>query len=258
MLFAVDVGNTNVTLVVFDGEEIKADWRLPADPARTADEYADLILDLLNKASIPPSELTGFALCSVVPPAVDALTSFARRTLNIADPYVLTADVDLDIIINYEPKSDLGPDRIANALAAYKLYGGPVIAIDLGTATTLDAIDANGVYLGGAIAPGLEVSYDALVAKTARIPRTALTAPAKAIGSTTAECLQSGLILGCAAQVDGLVARFEEEMSGKAYVVATGGLAGLIAGSSRAIREVNPQLTLQGIRFAYERNKGTG
>jgi len=253
MLLAIDVGNTNVTFAVYDGNRLVADWRVSADSRRTSDEYAVLIAGLAQQESLSLSQLTDFALCSVIPRAIDPLLGFARKRLGISDPFLLSPEIDLGITVHYQPPTDVGADRLANAVAAHALYSGPVVVVDMGTATTFDAIAENGDYLGGAISPGMEVSLEALVSKAAQLRRVRLTPPPAAVGTTTVASLQSGMIYGYAGQVDGIVAKFQEEMGGNAYVVATGGLAELVAPHSRCIREVNPTLTLEGLRLAYAR-----
>ena len=258
MLLAIDAGNTYITFAVYDGDRLAADWRVNSDARRTADEYAVLIAGLAERASLSLSQLTTVSIGSVVPRAVAALVEFSRRYLGVEDPFLLTPEVDLGIRICYEPRTDVGADRIANAVAAHALYSGPVIVVDLGTAITFDAVGENGDYLGGAIAPGVEVSLEALISHAAQLRRVALVAPPKAIGTTTVTSVQSGMIYGFAGQVDGVVLRLQEEMGGGAHVVATGGLAELIAPHSRSIREVHPTLTLEGLRLAYERCRGKG
>lgn len=255
MLLAVDVGNTNITFGVYDGEKLIADWRISSDVKRTSDEYAIIIKGLLDNTSLSVAQLDGFALCSVIPRTIAPLLEFAKKYLKIKKPFLLTPEADLGIQINYEPKTDVGADRLANAVAAHALYKGSVIVVDLGTATTFDAISANGDYLGGAIAPGIEISIEALVAKAAQLRRVQFVTPPNAIGSTTVTSLQSGVVYGFAGQVDRIVEQFQEELGGNARVVATGGLAELIAPHSRAIQEINLMITLEGLRLAYERSR---
>ncbi len=253
MLLAIDVGNTNTTFAVFLGDRLKGDWRLSTDRRRTGDEYAALLYPLLAEKQIEFSTLTGIAISSVVPAAVDALTRFGKKHLKIALPFVLTPLVDFGVDVTYNPVTDVGADRLANAIAAHAKYGGKVIVVDFGTATTLDAVSESGDYLGGAIAPGIQISLDALVAKAARLTGVELTAPDTAIGTSTTTSVRSGLLFGTAGQVDALVDRFQQEMGGGARVIATGGLAEVIAPHSRTIETCDEMLTLDGIRLIYER-----
>jgi type III pantothenate kinase len=254
MLLAIDVGNTNTAFAVFVGDKLRGDWRLMTEPRRTGDEYAAILHPLLAGRATEFSGLTAVAICSVVPAAVDPLVRFAKRHLKVASPFVLSPHADFGVKVHYHPVTDVGADRIANAVAAHAKYGGKAIVVDFGTATTLDAVSEEGDYLGGAIAPGMQISLDALIAKAARLTGVELVAPEKAIGASTTASLQSGVIFGVAGQVDALVERFQEEMGGGAKVIATGGLAEVIAPVSRTIESCDYLLTLEGIRLIYERS----
>jgi type III pantothenate kinase len=256
MLLTIDVGNTNITFAVFDGCEIRADWRIGTVARRTGDEYAALLLVLFGERGLSFADINGVAISSVVPATVDSLVRFSKKHLKVDSPLVLGSEIDPDMKINYEPKSDVGADRIANAIAAHAKYGGKVIVVDFGTATTLDAVSADGEYLGGAIAPGIQISLEALFSRAARLTGVQIAAPEKAIGTTTTGSLQSGIVFGFAGQVDALVDRFQDEMGGDAKVVATGGLAEIIAEYSRTIECCDEMLTLEGLRLIYEKMRG--
>lgn len=256
MLLAIDVGNTNITFAVFDGEQVKADWRIGTVVRRTGDEYAALLISLLSEHGLRLAEIDGVIISSVVPAAVDALSRFSRKHLGIESPMVLSAEMDLGIKVNYHPARDVGADRIANAIAAHAKYGGKVIVVDLGTGTTLDAVSDDGEYLGGAIAPGIQISLEALFTRAAKLTGVQMIAPDKAIGDTTASSLQSGIIFGFAGMVDALVDKFQSEMGGGAKVIATGGLADVIADHSRTIECCDELLTLDGLRLIYSRASG--
>ncbi len=256
MLLAIDVGNTNVTFAVFDGDTIAADWRINTDARRTGDEYAALLHALLDERGLSLAQVDAVVISSVVPAAVDALVRFSRKHLSIASPLVLTPDMDLSVKVNYLPVTDVGADRVANAVAAHAKYGGKLIVVDLGTGTTLDAVSEDGEYMGGAIAPGIQISLEALFAKAARLRGVELVAPPRAIGNTTARSLQSGIIFGFAGMVDALVDRFQDEMGGGAKVIATGGLADIIAEHSRTIDICDELLTLEGLKLIYEHIHG--
>ena len=251
MLLAIDVGNTNITIGVYRGDSLAADWRIRTQLGRTADEYGMLLRELFEYSDLHFADVRGIAISNVVPPIMAELDSACRRYLKI-EPFVVNPTDDLGIEIRYTPRSDVGADRIVNAVATYTLYGGPSVVVDFGTATTYDAISAAGEYLGGAIAPGIGISMEALFRSAARLPRIDLVRPPTAIGTTTETSMQSA-VFGFAGQVDAMVARFKTELGGDAKVIATGGLAELIASESRSIQIVNPMLTLEGLRLLFER-----
>ena len=253
MLLAVDIGNTNVSLGLYDGERLAASWRLATRIDKTADEFGVELVQLMRLQEIEPSTVTGIVVASVVPSLNPAFQEAVRRYLG-HEALVVGPGVKTGVRIRYDNPKDVGSDRVANALATYRRYGGPAIVIDFGTAVTYDAIDADGYYLGGAIAPGIQVSLDALIAHTARLPRVEPVAPAQAIGANTVAAIQSGLLWGTVGQVEGMVARFRRELGGTARVVATGGHAELVAGLTQVIEVVDPLLTLEGLRLIHAQN----
>jgi len=253
VLLAVDVGNTNVTFGLFDGERLAADWRVTSHRDRTADEMAVELRDLFALKGLDIGLVTGVVVSSVVPNLNPALIEASRRYLK-CEPVMVGPGVKTGVKVRYESPRDVGADRIANALAAYTKYGGPIVVIDFGTAVTYDAISAEGDYLGGAIAPGVEISLEALVSHTAMLRRVEPVAPDSVIGRNTVASIQSGLVWGFVAQVEGMVARMVGELGGKARVIATGGQAALVAGLTHVIEETDPLLTLEGLRLIYLQN----
>jgi type III pantothenate kinase len=252
MLLTVDIGNTNIVAGVFDGDVLRTTWRLSTDTRRMPDEYSVVLRSLFEIARIDSHEISGVAICSVVPTAQSMLADAIRAMWGI-EPLLLTTDLDLGIEIRYSPVTSVGADRLANALAAVQFYGAPAVIVDFGTATTFDAISADGAYIGGAIAPGLEVSEEALVVHTAKLPRVPLIPPEVAIGRNTTESLQAGLLYGYGGLVDGLVERFVHDLGPNTHVIATGGLAEIVKPCTRTITVVDPGLTLQGLRLLYTR-----
>ncbi len=256
MLLAIDVGNTNIVLGAYRGSgqeaELFGDWRIRTDRDRTTDEHGMLVKDLLGHRGIELSDIHHVAISSVVPTMNETLADLSRRYLD-TDAFFVNSTVDTGISIHYQPASDVGADRICNAVGAFTRYGGPAIVVDFGTATTFDAIAGNGDYLGGAIIPGIGISMDALFRQAARLYRVELTPPPHAIGKNTVHAMQSGLVFGYAGQTDAMVERFRAELGGTARVIATGGLAELIAAESRTIELVDQLVTLDGLRLLFER-----
>src|SRR5947209_1742422 len=257
MLLAVDVGNTNVTLALFDGERLAADWRLTSRHEWTADEVAVELRQLFELRGFELGIVTGVVISSVVPTINPALVEASRRYLK-CEPVMVGPGVKTSVRIRYDNPKDVGADRIANALAAYSKYGGPIVVIDFGTAVTYDAINAEGDYLGGAIAPGVEISLDALVSHTAMLRRVEPVAPDSVIGRNTVASIQSGLVWGFVAQVEGMVKRMVDELGGQARVIATGGQASLVADLTHVIEVTDPLLTLEGLRLIYAQNSDGG
>lgn len=254
MLLAVDIGNTNTILGVFDDAKLKATWRIATGVHRMADEYASLILNLFDRQGVVISDIKDAVLCSVVPPLVGVFEEVCQRYLKVS-PLVVEAGVKTGVQICMDNPREVGADRIVNAVAAHQLYGGPVIVIDLGTATTFDAVSAEGDYLGGAIAPGIAIATEALFTRTAVLPRMELTHPKQAIGRNTVAAMQSGIVFGYAGLIEGIVNRIQQELTSTAKVVATGGYADLLAQETPLIEVVNHDLTLIGLRLIHEMNK---
>lgn len=254
LLLAIDIGNTNVSFGAFEGVELRASWRISTNRHRMADEYRLLVGELLRSDGWTLGSVGAVVIASVVPPVLSELSdAFAREDIDVV---VLTAAPDFGLAVRYEPPESVGADRLANVIAVQERFGQPAIIVDLGTATTLDVLDSKGAYVGGAIAPGIETSIEGLFNNAFALPRLQLRAPNKAIGQTTMESIRSGTVLGWAALVDGLVDRFVAEMDGRPVVVATGGLAPLIAPHCSRVQHTDIDLTLQGLRLAYERVGG--
>jgi type III pantothenate kinase len=254
MLLTIDIGNTNVNIGVFDGSKLKGTWKIATGVHRMPDEYASLLLNLFDRQGINTSQIKGAILCSVVPPLVGVFEEVCRRYLKVL-PLVVESGVKTGVRICLDNPREVGADRVVNAVAAHQMYGGSVIVIDLGTATTFDAVSEEGDYLGGAIAPGIAIATEALFTRTAALPRVELTHPKRAVGRNTVEAMQSGIVFGYAGLIEGIVARIQQEMVGKAKVVATGGYAELLARETPVIEVVSPDLTLIGLRLIYEMNK---
>ena len=254
MLLAIDIGNTNVKIGIFDGDELKATWNLATGIHRTSDEYGALMLGLMERKRVSPSKITGVALCSVVPPLLPAFMELCRKYLN-TKPLVVEAGVKTGMRIRLDNPREVGSDRVVAAVAAQNLYGKPLIVIDLGTATTFDVVSQEGDYLGGAIAPGIVIATEALYTRTAALPRIRLSSPEQAIGKNTISAMQSGIIFGYIALIEGMIRRIEQELGVKAKVIATGGEAQLLVHEIPAIEIVDPDLTLVGLRLIYEMNK---
>jgi len=254
MLLAIDIGNTDTTLGVFEGEELHATWHMATVIHRMADEYATLLLNLLHHQGLDKSDIKEAALCSVVPPLIATFEELFQRYFHIS-PLVVGAGVKTGVCIRMDNPREVGADRIVNAAAAHHLYGGPIIITDLGTATTFDVVSKEGDYLGGAIAPGITTAAEALSIRTAMLPQVELVHPKQVIGTSTIAAIQSGLVFGYVGLVEGMVARIQQELREKTKVVATGGYAELIAKETKVIDVVNPNLTLIGLRLIYLMNK---
>lgn len=254
MLIAIDVGNTQTVMGLFQGEELVDSWRLSTVSDRTADEYRLYLAGLLRQDGYRLEDVDGVALSSVVPVAKAAMIQVAEEMIQ-GDLVVVGPGVRTGMPINIDNPREVGADRVVNSVAAKHKYGTPVVAVDFGTSTNMDVVDASGAYIGGAIAPGLEVSQDALIHATAALRRVDLMSPRAAIGKNTVEAIQSGLLYGHAGLVDGLVDRIIAEVGGAPAVVATGGLASTIVPHCRSVSIVDTTLTLDGLRLVYEMNQ---
>lgn len=254
MLLALDVGNTNTVAGLFRGAELLHHWRLPTQREATADGLAVQLLGLLSYHGLSGEDVAGMAVACVVPPLLTAVEQMSRRYFGCT-PLIVGPGIETGIDVRYENPREVGADRVVNAVAAYAAYGGPAIVVDFGTATTFDAISAGGEYLGGAIAPGIGISLAALFREAAMLPRIELARPNGAIGRNTVASIQAGAVFGFAGQVDALVRRIRAELGGRAFAVATGGLAPLIAAECETVDAVDPLLTLTGLRLIYERNE---
>jgi type III pantothenate kinase len=253
MLLTIDVGNTNTVLGVFDRDSLVVHWRLTTRREQTADEYGVLVRNLFSTSGLEPGQIDAVALASVVPPLTPVLVALSRQYLG-QDPLVVGPGVRTGMPILYEPPGDVGADRIVNGVAAFAAFGGPVVVLDFGTATTLDVISRRGEYAGGVICPGIGISADALFQRAARLPRVDVRHPGRVVGRSTVASMQSGLYFGYAAMCEGLIARVRTELGEPVRVVATGGLAQSLAPEIPSIEAVDPVLTLTGLRLVWERN----
>lgn len=254
MLLVIDIGNTTISIGVYDGEKLKVSLRVATVLHRLPDEYASLLLQLLGINGIDPKSIDKVALCSVVPPLTGTFEDMCRRYFK-AEPLTVGAGVKTGVRIRMDNPLEVGADRIVNAAAAFHLYKTSCIVVDLGTATTFDTVSATGDYLGGAIAPGLATAAEALTSRTSMLPRIELHRPEKAIGTSTVKAMQSGLVFGYVSLVEGIVSRIQAELPVAAKVIATGGYAELLAAESRIFNVVDPELTLYGLRLIYLMNR---
>lgn len=247
MLLAIDVGNTNSVFAVFDGETLKAKWRFSTDANRTADEFAALLLPLYEEVGLAFEDVTSVCVASVVPQTVFALKTFSKEYLKQKPKIIGEAKLDLDIQIKIDRPQDLGADRLLNAIAAKAHYDGAMIIVDFGTATTFDVINDKGDYVGGVIAPGINLSLDALQTAAAKLPEVAIVKPVKVTGTSTVTAMQSGIYWGYIGLIEGIVAKLQSEHPGNVRVIATGGLAPLFAQGTDVIETVDEDLTLKGV-----------
>jgi type III pantothenate kinase len=254
VLLAIDVGNTNTALGVFEGEVLREHWRVETSHTRTADEYGIQLLQLFASRGLAPARVKAVAVSSVVPPLAATLTRTSERYLG-ATPLFVGPGVKTGMPILYENPREVGADRIVNAIAAYARWACGLVVVDFGTATTFDAVSPKGEYLGGAICPGVTISMDALFRHASKLPRVEFARPPQVVGRNTVASIQSGLVYGYVGLVDGICARMHDELGFDVKVVATGGLAPLVAGLSKSIEEVDEHLTLTGLRLVWERNR---
>jgi len=250
VLLTVDVGNTQTVLGLFDGPELFESYRIKTDPRVTADELALMFRGLLAGHPAPD----GVAVCSTVPAVLDQLRGMFDRYFTDVPTVVVGPGVRTGVPLLYDNPREVGPDRVVNTLAAYALHGGPAVVVDFGTSTNFDVVSPRGEFLGGALAPGIEISVDALAARAARLFKVELVEPRSVIGKTTAEALQSGLLYGFAGQVDGMVRRITAELGERPVVIATGGLSHLMFGVCETLDHHEPDLTLVGLRLVFEKN----
>ena len=258
MLLAIDIGNTNIVLGVFEDDRLRVSWRLATLRDRTADELGVWVAQLFQHSHLDVSRVGGIAISSVVPPLTRTARAMVDRYFSVK-PLVVDGDTKTGMPVLYDNPSEVGADRIVNGVGAYERYGRaparPVIVVDFGTATTFDVISAKGEYLGGVICPGIQISADALFQRAARLPRIDVRKPTRVIGRTTVGSMESGLFYGHVGLVEGLVRRIRGELGSSAVSVATGGLADVIAPETTMIEAVDPELTLRGLRIVWERNQ---
>jgi type III pantothenate kinase len=254
MLLCVDIGNTNIVMGLYDEEELLSQWRISTDHNKMPDEYGMLFIDLLRHDSLTTENIDGVVLASVVPPITEIFAEMLDDYVG-EDILVVGSGIRTGVAIRYDNPQEVGADRVVNAIATYRHYGGPACVIDFGTGTTFDAISSKGEYLGGAIAPGIRVAAEALFQRTAKLPRIDLTPPRKTIGTNTADSMRSGILYGYVGLVEGMVARFRQELGSDMHVIATGGLAPVIGSEAKVIEHIDPWLTLKGLRIIYDLNR---
>lgn len=253
-MLAIDIGNTTIHIGGFEGGRLKREWRITTRPHKTVDEYGMTIREFLRTGRMEKYRIEGAALCSVVPILTPVFSEAIEKYFGCR-PLIVDHETPGGLKILYDPPRDVGPDRIVNGVAVLERKKGPAIIVDFGTATTFDVLSAAGEYRGGVIAPGVMISVEALFSRAAKLAMVQLTPPDRVIGRDTVSSVQSGVIFGYAAMVDGMVGKIRKEISGPARIVATGGLAELIAPHSKTIQEIRPFLTLEGLWIFYKRNK---
>ena len=253
MIFVVDVGNTNIVLGVYDGDELKHHWRIETHRNRTGDEYGMVIKSLFDYANLSFTDINGIIISSVVPPIMFSLEKMCEKYFHVK-PIIVGPGTKTGLNIKYDNPREVGADRIVNAVAAIQEYGSPLIIVDFGTATTYCYVNENKQYVGGVIAPGINISTEALYTRASKLPRIEIARPESVVGRNTVSAMQSGVLFGYVGQVDGIVKRIKDETNTNPKVIATGGLANLIAKETSTIDVVEPFLTLKGLLLIYHRN----
>jgi type III pantothenate kinase len=253
MLLVIDVGNTNTVLGLYEGDELVHDWRIRTVVDHTVDEYGMLIYNLYKNSKVKPKAIKAIIISCVVPPMLNILEPLCRKYFDV-EPIIVEPGIKTGMPILYDNPREVGADRIVNAVAAYEKYGGDIIIVDFGTATTFDYVSKKGEYMGGCIAPGIMISSEALFSKAAKLPRVEIGKPKSVIGKDTVSSMQAGILFGYAGLVDGLVERIKSEVRSEPKVLATGGLAKIIASETKSIQIVDEMLTLEGLRILYKRN----
>ncbi len=254
MLLAIDIGNTTVALGVFEGKMLLKDWRIRSDREKTADEYGIILLELLRTSGLEPLGIEGAIISSVVPPLTPAFQTLTQSLFRVK-ALVIGPGLRTGMPILYENPGEVGADRVVASIGAFEKYGGPCIIVDFGTATTFDAVTAKGEYLGGAIAPGIQISAEALYLRTAKLPRIEVAKPKKSIGRTTVASMQSGIYFGYVGLVNNIIAEMSKELGEEPKIVITGGFASQLGPEIKASHHREPQLVLEGLRIVFERNK---
>ncbi|MEA3406881.1 MAG: type III pantothenate kinase [Chloroflexota bacterium] len=254
MLLCVDIGNTNIVMGLYEGNNLLNHWRVSTDHNKMPDEYGMLFIDLLRHDALVTEDIDGIVLASVVPPVTEIFTEMLENYVG-GEILIVGSGIRTGVAIRYDNPQEVGADRVVNAIATYRHYGGPACVIDFGTGTTFDAISTKGEYLGGAIAPGIRIAAEALFQRTAKLPRIDLIPPAKTIGTNTADSMRSGILYGYVGLVEGMVARFRQTLGPDMRVIATGGFASIIGSETKVIEHVDPWLTLKGLRIIYDLNR---